>query len=101
MSRFEVPAAVTELQAHIESLVDEEHALWHAAEARGLDPRQHERLGFIQSELDSYWDALRRRRVNPRGPLYPANVPTPPNEFEGPEPSTPFEDHGPSPSPHR
>jgi hypothetical protein len=79
-------SGLAELQARIEALVDEEHALWHEAEGRGLDSRRHERLGFIQQELDRYWDALRRRRVNPSGPLHPANVPTPPNDLEGPEP---------------
>ena len=45
--------------AHIEALVAEEHKLFDHGQ---LDDEQKKRLARVQSELDRYWDLLRRRR---------------------------------------
>lgn len=47
----------------INILMDEEHALLHAAEQGGLDDAQRQRLDSIQVRLDQCWDLLRQRRA--------------------------------------
>ena len=78
----------------IDTLVDEEHRLWHQSEQVGLDDAGHARLEAIRGELDRCWDLLRRRRVNPDAPDEPPQVPDPPNEFDGPDPEPPHLEHG-------
>ena len=46
--------------AHIQKLVEEEHALF---ESSGLDESQKQRLHNVQVELDQCWDLLRQRRA--------------------------------------
>ena len=52
------------IQAHIKSLIDEEHRLRSALQdgSIGVDEEQ-ERLGHIEVELDQCWDLLRQRRA--------------------------------------
>jgi hypothetical protein len=50
-----------ELHAHIESLVQEEHALFDRESAMTADDRR--RLGDINVQLDRLWDLLRQRRA--------------------------------------
>jgi hypothetical protein len=83
-----------ELSEHVEILVAEEHRLWHAAELDYLDEPGRRLLEVIRDELDRSWDAIRRRRANPTGEIYPAEVPEPPNEFEGPDPEPPHLERG-------
>ena len=54
----------SEVQNHIEALVDEEHRL-HAAAAREGRQTSDERtrLEEIRVALDRYWDLLRQRRA--------------------------------------
>ena len=54
----------SDVHAHIEELVAEEHRLT-AAEAEGSGPtdEQRSRLQAIRVELDRYWDLLRQRRA--------------------------------------
>ena len=52
-----------EVLGSINTLVDEERALLHAAEHGGLDEAQHERLKALQVQLDQCWDLLRQRRA--------------------------------------
>jgi hypothetical protein len=50
--------------AAITELVDEEHRLRAAVEARTITPDdEHERLRMIEQHLDQCWDLLRRRRA--------------------------------------
>ena len=78
----------------IDSLVDEEHRLWHDSEQGRLDDSGRERLQAIRGELDRCWVLLRRRRANPDAPDEPPTVPFPPNEFDGPDPEPPHLEHG-------
>jgi hypothetical protein len=50
-----------ELHAHIEALVQEEHALFDREHAMNEDDRR--RLGTINVQLDRLWDLLRQRRA--------------------------------------
>jgi hypothetical protein len=83
------------LLAHIESLVDEEHRLWRAAEAGGLASTEHHRLHAVQRELNGCWAALRHRRAGVPGRLpLDSEIPDPPNALDGPEPEPPHLEHG-------
>jgi hypothetical protein len=53
----------SDVQAHIEALVAEEHKLLDAGSGGGLESEQHERLEQVRVELDRYWDLLRQRRA--------------------------------------
>ena len=54
----------SDVQNHIEALVDEEHRLYAAAERQGQEtPEDRRRLEEIRVQLDRYWDLLRRRRA--------------------------------------
>jgi hypothetical protein len=46
----------------IDQLVQEEEALLHRHEGKGLDDDEHARLQEIQLQLDKAWDYLRQRR---------------------------------------
>jgi hypothetical protein len=50
-----------DIQAHIEQLVAEEHALFE--KGRSLTPAERTRLGELQVKLDRYYDLLRQRRA--------------------------------------
>jgi hypothetical protein len=79
----------------IERLVEEEHRLWQASAAGGLDRPERERLLAVRRELDSCWSVLRRRRAGAPDQLPPDSaVPDPPNELEGREPEPPHLEHG-------
>jgi hypothetical protein len=51
------------VQAHIEALVAEEHKLLESAAGGGVNQDQHARLEQVRVELDRYWDLLRQRRA--------------------------------------
>lgn len=51
------------VMAHINQLVEEEHALLHKGEGAGLSDGEKERLRAVQVSLDQYWDLLRQRRA--------------------------------------
>ena len=54
----------SEVQGHIEALVDEEHKLFAAAEREdGHTPEERARLAEVRVQLDRYWDLLRQRRA--------------------------------------
>lgn len=78
----------------IESLVDEEHRLWQAGEAGGLDDAQRERLHVVETELEACWAALRGRRAGSVGAPPADEVPDPSNELDGPDPEPPHLEHG-------
>jgi Protein of unknown function (DUF2630) len=82
------------VQDRIERLVEEEERLWSAAGSGGLSAGDQRRLERIRDELDSCWDALRRRRA---GSPAAADVPDPVNDLEGPDPEPPHLERG---SPH-
>jgi hypothetical protein len=52
-----------DVMSSINSLMDEEHTLLHAAENGGLDETQRQRLHALQIQLDQCWDLLRQRRA--------------------------------------
>jgi hypothetical protein len=53
-----------DIQAHIRSLIDEEHRLREALLERSITvDEEHDRLGRIEVELDQCWDLLRQRRA--------------------------------------
>jgi len=53
-----------EVLANINALMDEEHALLHAAEqGHPLDDAQRDRLHALKVQLDQCWDLLRQRRA--------------------------------------
>jgi hypothetical protein len=52
-----------EVLANINALMNEEHALLHAAEHGGLEDTQRARLHELQIQLDQCWDLLRQRRA--------------------------------------
>jgi Protein of unknown function (DUF2630) len=82
------------IRDRIEELVDEEHRLRQAHAGRELDPEQRARLESVESELDRCWDVLRRRRAGSPERLEDTDVPSPPNELDGPEPEPPHLEHG-------
>lgn len=51
------------VMAHINQLVDEEHALLRKGESTGLGDGEKQRLHAVQVSLDQYWDLLRQRRA--------------------------------------
>ncbi len=53
----------TEIRAHIESLVEEEHRLLEHGEGGALSAEDGDRLDTISVRLDQYWDLLRQRRA--------------------------------------
>jgi hypothetical protein len=54
----------TQIHAHIEELVAEEHRLMErAGHEGGLQDPERERLATIKVELDRYWDLLRQRKA--------------------------------------
>lgn len=53
----------TDVAAHIEALVANEHRLLSNAGGAGLSTEQHAELEKIKVELDQYWDLLRQRRA--------------------------------------
>jgi hypothetical protein len=61
--------------AAITELVEEEHRLRAAVEARTITPDdEHERLRTIEQHLDQCWDLLRRRRAAQENRLDPQDV---------------------------
>jgi hypothetical protein len=53
-----------QISNNIETLVAEEHDLFHRSESEhGLTPDEHARLDAVRVELDQCWDLLRRRRA--------------------------------------
>jgi hypothetical protein len=54
---------MTDVHAHIEELVAEEHRLWERESAGSASPDDRHRLEEVRVELDRYWDLLRRRRA--------------------------------------
>jgi len=50
-----------ELHAHIDALVQEEHALFERD--AGMSAEERTRLGAINVQLDRLWDLLRQRRA--------------------------------------
>ena len=53
----------TQIRAHIERLVQEEHQLLERGEQRSLTPEDHRRLESLEVQLDQFWDLLRQRRA--------------------------------------
>jgi len=53
----------SEVQAHIEQLVTEEHRLLEQAEAHSLSDAERKRLEDVNVQLDRYYDLLRQRRA--------------------------------------
>ncbi len=52
------------IQAHISSLIDEEHRLRSALQEGSITlDEEHERLRRLEVELDQCWDLLRQRRA--------------------------------------
>lgn len=64
----------TELVAHIDALVEEEHRLERVHAGDGLDDRSRERLQGLEVQLDQAWDLLRRRRARRHAGLDPDDV---------------------------
>ena len=54
---------MTNVHAHIEELVAEEHKLWELESSGKAGDDDRRRLSAIKVELDQYWDLLRRRRA--------------------------------------
>lgn len=64
-----------QVQARIESLVEEEHRLQREAEREGgLGAEGHRRLEAVKVELDRSWDLLRQRRAREEFGLDPDRV---------------------------
>jgi hypothetical protein len=53
----------TEIHAHIEELVAEEHRLLDKASGGGLSHDEQTRLQAVNVQLDRYFDLLRQRRA--------------------------------------
>ncbi|HET6277002.1 MAG TPA: DUF2630 family protein [Candidatus Cybelea sp.] len=53
----------TEINQHIEGLVDEEHRLLEHGERGGMTDHDRARLEAITVQLDQFWDLLRQRRA--------------------------------------
>ena len=53
----------TDIQAHIEELVAEEHRLLGKAGETPLDDADKSRLADVNVQLDRYYDLLRQRRA--------------------------------------
>ena len=53
----------TQIRAHIEQLVAEEHHLLERGETRSLTPEDRHRLEALEVQLDQFWDLLRQRRA--------------------------------------
>ena len=52
-----------DILAHIQQLVDEEHALLERGPKQDLSPEEHAHLNAIEVSLDQCWDLLRQRRA--------------------------------------
>jgi hypothetical protein len=61
----------SDIQNHIEELVQEEHRLLESHGADGLSEEEHKRLEQVRVELDRYWDLLRQRRAHEQYGLDP------------------------------
>lgn len=53
----------SEIQSHIESLVQEEHRLYERADEKPLSAEERKRLDEVNVQLDRYYDLLRQRRA--------------------------------------
>lgn len=53
----------SEIQNHIESLVQEEHRLYERADEKPLSAEERKRLDEVNVQLDRYYDLLRQRRA--------------------------------------
>jgi hypothetical protein len=53
----------TDIQAHIEELVAEEHRLLDRAAEAPLEANEKARLADVNVQLDRYYDLLRQRRA--------------------------------------
>lgn len=53
----------SEVQRHIESLVEEEHRLYERADDTPLSAEDRKRLDDVNVQLDRYYDLLRQRRA--------------------------------------
>lgn len=53
----------TQIRAHIEKLVAEEHHLLERGETRSLTAEDRRRLEAVEVQLDQFWDLLRQRRA--------------------------------------
>jgi hypothetical protein len=53
----------TQIRAHMERLVEEEHELLERGEQRSLTPEGRKRLELLEVQLDQFWDLLRQRRA--------------------------------------
>jgi hypothetical protein len=55
----------------INELAHEEHQLFDKASTQGLDAKEHERLNWLQVNLDQCWDLLHQRRARRSAGLDP------------------------------
>lgn len=53
----------TQIRAHIERLVAQEHELLERGEKRTLTSEDRQRLEAVEVQLDQFWDLLRQRRA--------------------------------------
>jgi len=53
----------SEIHAHIEKLVAEEHELWERESTGNVSDSERERLAELKVALDQSWDLLRQRRA--------------------------------------
>lgn len=53
----------SEIHAHIEKLVAEEHELWQRESTGDVTDSERERLAQLKVSLDQSWDLLRQRRA--------------------------------------
>lgn len=53
----------SQVQTHIEELVNEEERLWALADDRALTADERKKLDDINVQLDRYYDLLRQRRA--------------------------------------
>ncbi len=64
----------SDILAHIEELVAEEHRLLEAAGQRALERDERSRLSAVNVELDRYYDLLRQRRAREESGQDPAET---------------------------
>jgi hypothetical protein len=53
----------SEIHAHIEKLVAEEHELWERESQGTVTDSERERMAQLKVSLDQSWDLLRQRRA--------------------------------------
>jgi len=59
----------------INQLAHEEHSLFEKASTdEGLDSKEHDRLKYLEVQLDQCWDLLRQRRARRHAGLDPASA---------------------------